>query len=99
VLRVALAARASSGARVCCGIAVSAAAGLACFVLRPVAELEVAVVRESCFAWRAFGEALSEQAHLSHPGHSCAEASAAIIAAMPVNPAITLSRVLVIASS
>jgi hypothetical protein len=107
--RAALAVRAGSGACVCCGcglVAVSAAAGLACFVLRPCAELEGAVVRASCSAgpdWTlslaaGFDDALSGQTHLSHSGQSCAEASAAIIAAMAVNPASN-RRTLVIASS
>src|SRR4029450_5893272 len=75
--------------------AASTPAPLACFVLRPVSEPDVALVRESCFSWRTwfpdagFDETLSGQTHLSHSGHSCAETSAAIIAAMLVNPAIT----------
>ena len=57
-------------------------------------EPDVALVRESCFSWRTwfpaagFDETLSGQTHLSHSGQSCAETSAAIIAAMLVNPAI-----------
>jgi hypothetical protein len=48
----------------------------------------------------SFEEALSGHIHLSHSGQVCAEASAAIVAVMAVNPASTRNRpALVIASS